>query len=59
MAIIEYDTQEEMDVEFERIMELNEHYVMLKETVEEKERELELAVVELQDFEYEHQDILL
>jgi hypothetical protein len=48
MAIHEYNSQEELDVEFERIMDLQQRYERLKEEISNKEAQLDWAEEELE-----------
>lgn len=56
MGVYEFDSQEELDEEFERIEMLNYEYLNLKETVEEKRQELEWAEKDLRDFEEDNKE---
>lgn len=58
MAIKHFDTQEELDDEFERIEELNMELVYLRDEVEEAKRNLEYAEKALQDFEEDNREYL-
>ena len=59
MSVIEFDTQEELDDEFERIAELNYEHLNLMDEVKEKQSDLEYAKNQLADFYEEHKEILL
>lgn len=59
MSIVEFDNEEEMDAEFERIASLNFEYLELKEEVKDKRKDLEYAEDELKQFEEENKQELL
>ena len=58
MSVKYFDTEEELDDEFERIAETHHQYQMLKEELEEAERALEDAEKQLHDFEDDNREIL-
>lgn len=59
MGITNFETQEDLDNEFERIEDLNFQHLSLKENVVEKESSLEYAEKELRDFEEENKEYLV
>ncbi len=59
MSIREFNTQEEMDEDFERIEELAFEHLALKEAVEEERKNLEYAEDELRRFEEDNKEFLL
>lgn len=59
MSVQEFDSQEELDEEFERIAEVNFRHLELKNEVKDKRRELHDAEAELKAFEEDNADVLL
>ena len=59
MATREYETEDGIDEEFERIENLNFQYLSLKEEVEEKKKDLEYAEKELSIFIEDNKEYLL
>ncbi len=53
MTIHEFETEEEMDEEFDRICELNDEHLLLKEGVESARSDVETAKEELKTAEEE------
>lgn len=58
MSIKEFNSEDELEYEFEKIMELNFEYKFLQETIKEAQQELEYAEEELQVFEKENKEYL-
>lgn len=59
MPTRDFETEEEMDAEFERIEDVNLEHLDLKEGVKDAREELERLEEELKDFEEENKSILL
>lgn len=66
MTIHEYETEEEVDAEFDRIEEINLQYYDLKQAVEiasdeleEAKNNLDEAVKELEQFEAENDSLII
>ena len=59
MSIKYFETQEELDKEFERIEEINYQFAILKEEVEEAKQNLSDKQEELKDFVEDNKEYLI
>jgi archaellum component FlaC len=59
MSIREYDSEQELDDDFERIEEINFEHLALKEAVDNARNELKEAEKELERFEEDYKEELL
>ena len=59
MTIKTFETEQELEHEFERIEELNFEHLHLKEAVKDAEEALKEAEEELQNFEEDNKEVLI
>lgn len=59
MTIKYFDTEEELDTEFERTAELNFELIQKKEAVEDAQKELADAEQDLNDFIEDNKEVLI